>query len=1435
MVRNADGSVIIDTELDSSDVVIGAKEIEKRIASFASSVDRFGAKLQKATAGYASNAAEIMSREYSKGFEGAAAKLRDLANVKIPTDEYRKLNSEVEKVGTQLEKLLTRQEKLEELGVSKNTAQWKSLQYDIDQTGAKYDQLAAAKERMEADGSAYMLGVETEEYRKLSRELGTLQGGMSAGATRGQMFWSVLSLLGSTIKTVAGHALSLGKRFAQIGFNAVAAGAKKAANGLKAFISFARKAVSGLKSLKSQTRKTDLSTMGLVKSLTSLKRLLITRIKRMFISAIFNNVREGIQQLARYSSTFNKQMSDMKNSATQLSGNIAVLIGNVISVVEPVITRIIDLMAQGVDWLNQFIATLQGKSSYTSAAKGAESYADATDKATKAQKNLNRELYSFDELNRQSGNDGDNGSSDASAITYVDKPITLPGAVTDWIERLKGAWENADWKGIGRVIADGINAVFGKLDSLISWENIGDTITRIVTGIADILNSMVEGIDWQKIGRTFGSGINTIVNTLYLLLTSIDWYAIGKALATGLNGLVGRVDWKMLGRLFGARINALFDTIRGFAENFKWGDAGTAFGNAVNALKNEVNWYNLGDSLKKLLKGAVALMQYAVKTIEWGDAGTKFAEALNAFFKQDSLWADAGDTIDTTIKGLLDFTEKAVITFDEKQLADDIKALFRGVDWRGIATETWSLVKTTFKKFGSFLDVLFSDESNSHYDPWKKMYIPDPETSLGSRIGKKLADAINEGIKLLPAEDIGDALDTALNGVLDFAISLVKNFDPDTFREKLEEALGRVDWDAIARKAWLALKDSLVALAKATPLLGDLIQKWENEISAEDFAHAIKTSLGGAFEEIAAYGDVQGGLVGENFFDGFRKKVLDENGHIKEEFRGRMGEMFSESEIEAFERGDMTIVQFFNGLGFGGINAQGEATESLLSIIRGILGAPESEAQTTGENTIKTLFSSYIAETILRQNDVSNAVENAFKEIWGALDAEGNGEIIAFDYFNSFMGEVVDQKGIVKPQFKKMVESMFGSVDSLESGKIGAKDFMQGLVKGMAEADGDTRRDLISIIDGVLEAVKTDPDGLDEHSPSKRAQTYGMDFMEGFTGGMESQGPDADRRSKTLFDGLFDTIIKTADAMQQFQTIILNALSNLETHFPMRMETYKTLFENGWSNVNSVTSTGWTSIQSTVTTAMSNLTKFIPGQFRSIGSSIENENWWSVGDNIVAGIQNGVQDNWKWLQKTVRNLAISLYNTACQALGIHSPSKVFAEIGSFVDAGLQQGLEDGERNVLQTAANIADAVTKEMTPESPEVDVTADSVIGGMQAVINGLGGVADTFKVILDTIRSMGGLLTPQIAAGTVVPYKTKIDTTGSDNDDIIATLETLNGDLESVIIQAVNNAVIALVEAIQNNGGGNRTMDVKTLTSQVIDEINRRTRAQGTPPIIV
>ena len=265
-----------------------------------------------------------------------------------------------------------------------------------------------------------------------------------------------------------------------------------------------------------------------------------------------------------------------------------------------------------------------------------------------------------------------------------------------------------------------------------------------------------------------------------------------------------------------------------------------------------------------------------------------------------------------------------------------------------------------------------------------------------------------------------------------------------------------------------------------------------------------------------------------------------------------------------------------------------------------------------------------------------------------------------------------------------------------------------------------------------------------------------------------------------------------------------------------------------WNGIATNASTAWNNMRTYAANAFSNTSTTIVNAWSNLRTSLNSIQWNVIGSNMVAGLLNGISGNWGGLVSVVVGYANNLIARIKSAFGIASPSKVFAEIGEYLDAGLEQGLERGKGDVLTTASNIASAVTEGMTPDSPQVDMTADSVISGMQAIIAGLSGIASTFKTIADTLTAVGGFQMPQIAAGTVVPYKTRIDGSASSEGDS----EVTNGYLMNIL-----SALQTLIN--ENRNGGNSASDIRIsingheVFQAMVDENNRATQRLGYSPL--
>lgn len=83
--------------------------------------------------------------------------------------------------------------------------------------------------------------------------------------------------------------------------------------------------------------------------------------------------------------------------------------------------------------------------------------------------------------------------------------------------------------------------------------------------------------------------------------------------------------------------------------------------------------------------------------------------------------------------------------------------------------------------------------------------------------------------------------------------------------------------------------------------------------------------------------------------------------------------------------------------------------------------------------------------------------------------------------------------------------------------------------------------------------------------------------------------------------------------------------------------------------------------------------------------------WASLGTSLVQGLIDGVYSMFPNFTGAIEQLAASATGTIQNALGIHSPSRVFAEFGRQIPAGLAMGMEEGVPNVERAAEDMAPA------------------------------------------------------------------------------------------------------------------------------------------------
>ena len=214
------------------------------------------------------------------------------------------------------------------------------------------------------------------------------------------------------------------------------------------------------------------SASGLSKFLDSLKRIALYRMVRWVLKSITSAIKEGIQNLARYSAAIggidasraNATMSQFATTALQVKNSIGAALMPVLTALMPVIQTLANWFITAVNAVNQFFSALSGKSTWTRATEYAVDYADGLSKATGAVKKFKGALAGFDELNIiTQPNVGGGGSGGIKTPDYkkMFEEVEIDSGIKDIANRFGGILK-------GVLIAAGIIGVIAIVSKILN-------------------------------------------------------------------------------------------------------------------------------------------------------------------------------------------------------------------------------------------------------------------------------------------------------------------------------------------------------------------------------------------------------------------------------------------------------------------------------------------------------------------------------------------------------------------------------------------------------------------------------------------------------------------------------------------------------------------------------------------------------------------------------------------------------------------------------------------------------------------------------------------------------------------------------------------------------------------------------------------------------
>ena len=606
-----------------------------------------------------------------------------LPSNQVPSEAWNLLEKRIAKVNKQIEIYEARAERAKKVAALSaslrgkdqdaameklyGSSKWGNIQANLSLLKQNQEDLIEQQKQMAISGEKYQSVDQVGQFNRISDavqrytgELENLQGAEDGVQASG--FLGHLAQLGAALGSLAAKVATAVVNLASKGFEWLG---KKAINILKkiakafksVIVSAVKKAGSAIKSFfKLFTGNRGKSVTDSIKKITNaftnLWSMLKTRFKRRLVAAIFNDVKGVFTQIATLNPEFNQSVSDLVNSLRRLGAQILTIVEPIITRLTPYVTMFVDMLADAADSVAQFFAQAFGYDKYTKATKGNYDFAnsmnetsDSAKNASKSVKEYENTVLGFDQLNKLNGEDDSSSDEDTGAI------LERADAVDELGESIWDLMNEHDYEGAGKKMGEAINKGFAWLKSKFGWEENMDKFTEKLKNFSSIVNGFVQGLDGEAIGEAIGDILNTLINSLDFVLNNaegINFTAVGDKIGTILIKAVDTINWNTLGKVLVGAFRALGDVLKG---------ALTASIDDGNGGKKTLATA-LGEALKDMLSGALEMFDPEHASDIIALLVNSFNDFILALTSDPTLFADLGAKIGDTLSKALDKIDK---------------------------------------------------------------------------------------------------------------------------------------------------------------------------------------------------------------------------------------------------------------------------------------------------------------------------------------------------------------------------------------------------------------------------------------------------------------------------------------------------------------------------------------------------------------------------------------------------------------------------------------------------------------------------------------------------------------------------------------------------------------------------------------------------------
>lgn len=1342
MADQYDGSIVINTELDNSGFDKGSDKLLGAVKELTAKIDTIGESVKGSLAGAVeilSNIAEGTAAIY-KMLSGGVSQATD-ANTQFASamgetkervsqsaqavDSYDRALAKVQKqIETAEGKLAGYYQELERIKAT--SEEWMKAATTDDQRKTIYEVERIELEKLDEKYAAQLKALsdlEAEygrlaEAKKKAAEVKvetaptSVPAATSAPASNAVKHWQALA---KAVKTTESLIKKVGTTLAKP--------FRDAAKGASIF-------TGRLKNLASHSNSAKAQANALAKSLLSLKNMLISRIKRTFISAVFNEAKEGLRLLAVYSDSFNRAMSNISNASARLSANVSAALGRLIEQIEPIVTKIINGISKAITYVSAFFGILTGKNtmlvakkqtdSYRESVAGAtnqantygdslssmsnqaartgdslsnvssqaartgdstrqaanrtDAYTGSAEDATEAVKGLNRQMHSFDELNKRSADNAD-ASKDAlddlaGSLADTYDPSNYPDLNnypgSNYEPSNPSNPSNPSYNPYGNLDPEAVQDAADMFEEV----PIESILPEKLSDLFNELKKLWDEGDFFGFGKLLGEGFNNVLKNIDDWINNVfrpKGVEWAKNFAEILNGLVAGVDWKLLGKTIADGLNAIVDIINTFFDTFDFETFGKSLGQAIRSWFDTVDWAELGRAFANKWNALIDTIHGIVTTPGiWKSIGTSVGEFITNAIAEIN-FPKLGETIAAGFDGLMHALKSAAKVFQER--SDEISTL--------------------------------------------------------------IATGINNAVKGVDWAEAAKSIGSFVLSILDTLLETVKKTDWVAVGRAIGEFLGNIPWGKI---------------------LGDVAAIiWE--VASGVIAGLFDTGSGKVIMAIGA-----GILAVKSLFDAAK-------------IAGTVATWVNAIGT-AFPTALPAITTFASGIA----TALGGIIPAATTFVSG-LGAALAPIASVIFSPTGLIIAAIIAAVVLiianwdKIKEAATQLADWIGKTWDKLKTATAEKLAAVK--ESTSKKATEIRDSVVSAWKNLSENAQQKWEEVKTAVTTKFSEIGPAVKTSAET---IKTNLKNSWDNVKQTTQT--------AWSNLSTTVKTEF--------EKVKTPVDNTLKTVKQNLSTnwTNIKTDTqrAWDNIKTTITQPIQRLPQTITPAGNQVRDAFQRIWSGVNTTSQGAWRTILSGMSSMWSSVQSGLSSMFSYVESGLSRllsrarqgmSNAWDTAQNIAAGLGSGLQAGWNTVKNGAANLLGKVNNFFTTRLGIHSPSTVFAEYGKFLDLGLAKGVDKYQRNVLSSVSNMAEKVTDEVDMNDAAFKIGAESngLVSNLTNVSSHLSKIAGIFSEINHTLASMGSMIAPVISTGSIVPYATKVSpistASGFDMNDVTGSID--------------------------------------------------------------